>query len=1148
MKIRLFGPMQAEYQEEELLFRSDKIRGLFAYLIFHYQQPIRRDKIVDLLWGDLPEKQAKANLRSSLTRLRKSLAPAQDHLEKELLIADRQHVTLTLSPQDFWTDTQEYQTLLDTCRNYPQGEWWRRSLCIELLQKANELYKKPFLNDLTFTDAPSFNLWRGTLSERYRQQIITALEALSSHYLALDLHEEARRYAERLLIHESWNEEAHRLLIRSYILTGEKRSALQQYKICQECVKNELGAEPEQATHSLARQIQRMGKDHKPEEFEGSIPRDTTPFIGRKKELEELLPRLFDPAYPLLSILGPGGTGKSRLAREAARRLHHHFADGVWFIPITKIETFAKENSEDSDIHLEHLCSHIARVLGFRFFGSNALEEQLIAFLHEKEMLLILDNFDHLQERAEVLSIFVQRLPLLKIIATSRKRLYLQSESIFKLDGLHIPTSSVPSTFSSDLWLNYSGLQLFQERAKRLAPNFQIDENNFQALIDICTELGGNPLAIELASSWIHDYSLSQILENIRKNIDFLKTPLKDIDVRHQSIRVVLKESWESLSTEKQCILSKLSVFKGTFSEEIAEQVIQCSPAQLKELSDNYLLKENEQKSYQQHDLFQTFAFEQLQKQPELYQQTREQHSEYYLKQLEQWATQYESRSAELAFQESQREFNNILLAWRWLLESKSLSALIKSTWWMKGTFENAALYREGYHAFSAAMELLEEDPECELKQQALSILSSSSSYMLHYMGRYEKAFRFAQRAITFAQCSESKRLLLIAKMSHCFALADSGKLESSIEALEDALVFETEYPNPDLRLKILRLLGYSYLQKGPIEKGEKLLNEGLALAIKEQNLHLESQIRSRLAHCKVLQGSFQEAIKILQHAIQQAQELGNAYVLARFRYLLGTHLGTMGQYDESTSLFLKAQKHFTKHGNSNMQLSVVISLGCNYMYLGQWDEAERYCKDGIAHSQELNNPRMHAYSLSNLCSLYIQKGEAEKAGRYEPEAFRAVEHIDSTFLENALHSYSGKRLLMQGDIESAKHHFTLAKAGFDQAGMQNNSMENTAELARSCLQNNEPDEALQHVEKLLTYLDEHSLESSAEPLRAYLTCFQVLQHFNDPRANDMLQTAHKKLKDRSSKLRKKQDKESFLNIPLHKDIQKAWVQHKNPK
>lgn len=311
-----------------------------------------------------------------------------------------------------------------------------------------------------------------------------------------------------------------------------------------------------------------------------NLPTYTTPFIGREAELNEICALLGGPQARLVTIAGPGGMGKTRLGVEVARTLLPDFADGVCFVPLLPV------TSQDE------IEPAIAARLNLRLREDGTAREQLLRYLRPKRLLLILDNFEHLINGAEVIAAILEDAPQVKILVTSQASVNLREEWVRFLDALNTTDSAI---------------QLFYDRVQRVRGDFAADDH-LKCVAHICALVQGVPLAIELAATWLKTLTCEDVAREIRQNIDFLATTQRDIEARHRSIQAVFEYAWNLLTPEEQGVFRRLSVFRGGFGLAAAQQVAGASALTLSELVGKSLLQYNAAGLYEIHNLLRQYA------------------------------------------------------------------------------------------------------------------------------------------------------------------------------------------------------------------------------------------------------------------------------------------------------------------------------------------------------------------------------------------------------------------------------------------------------------------------------------------------------------------------------------------------------------
>ena len=325
-----------------------------------------------------------------------------------------------------------------------------------------------------------------------------------------------------------------------------------------------------------------------------NLPPQMTPFIGRERELAQITDRLDDPACRLLTLVGPGGIGKTRLALQAVSDRVGAYADGVFFVSLTPIGATTL------------ISAAIANALQVSFYGQEDPDAQIVSYLRSKHMLLVLDNCEHLLGGIDLLEDMLAHAPRLKLLVTSRERLHMQEEWVLPVHGLPFPMQDAIGAADS-----YEAVELFVQTARRIEPGFGL-EGSETAVADICRTVEGMPLGLELAATWLRAMPCTQIAEQIRRDLDFLATPLRNVAERHRSLRMVFEHSWDLLSEAEHDVMRKLSVFRGGIDAEAAEQVAGAALWLLAGLVDKSLVRLNPAGRYEMHELLRQFAADKL--------------------------------------------------------------------------------------------------------------------------------------------------------------------------------------------------------------------------------------------------------------------------------------------------------------------------------------------------------------------------------------------------------------------------------------------------------------------------------------------------------------------------------------------------------
>jgi len=402
-----------------------------------------------------------------------------------------------------------------------------------------------------------------------------------------------------------------------------------------------------------------------------NLPSPPTIFVGREEEFEEIVSLLTKDEIRLLTLHGPGGSGKTRLAIQAASKLVELgdtvFPNGVWHVSLASLQ------------NPELIPQFIGSAIGHAYFDTDREPlQQIVDYLQQRNLLLILDNLEHLisVESTRLIAKIIAHAPHIKILVTSRIRLNVQGEQIFPVGGLKIP----PSDTSLDMdWEAYSAIQLFVHCARRVQPKFEINEQNLEPTIKICQLVEGMPLGIELASSWLEILSPNEIAAEIIRSLDFMDTNQTGATDRHRSIRAVFDSSWKLLSQEERDAFLHLSVFVGSFSREAAQKVSGATLQALLGLANKSWLGLTKAGRFQLHELMRQFGEEHLRIDAKVWQIAKEKHAAYYADFVAEQSLKMRSPDQISGLIAIDNEFEtNIKSAWDWLISQSHWNTVIR--------------------------------------------------------------------------------------------------------------------------------------------------------------------------------------------------------------------------------------------------------------------------------------------------------------------------------------------------------------------------------------------------------------------------------------------------------------------------------------
>lgn len=582
LRVRTFGGLElteGHYRVEAPV----KAKALVAYVALT-PPSATRSRLAGLLWSDLPEEAARANLRLVLTQLRKVL-PGR-------VAADRQAVALN---GDVWIDADE----LDHAHADPAA--------------VLELYRGEFLEGVELPGAPLIDEWITDRRCRYRALALGALDSAAATALASGDGRTAMAAARAILAVEPWHEGAHRALMRCFAVAGQPSAALAQYETCRHILDQELGVEPDPATRELLREI----RTHElaPPVHPDGLPVPSGTFIGRQHELGHVAALLHDPACRLVTIVGPGGVGKTRLAVAVGRQAQEQ-GDEVHLVSLAGLRPAHDEDAAPLVV------STIVDALGLASAARGDPVEALVEQLRHRRLLLVLDNFERLSPAVAVVTAIVAAAAQVRVVVTSRRRLGLGAEWVVELDGLASP----PPGSEAEAW-SYPAVELFGERARQAGGD---PKGDAPAIVRICRFVGGVPLALEMAARWTRALPPAVIAERLERGLDLLETTAADVEPRHRSMRSVLDWSWEMLEPSAARVLARCSVFSASFDVAAAEAVASADLVQLAVLVDDSMLRVRPDGRYELHELVRQHAADRLDGEAESALETARRHAQYF--------------------------------------------------------------------------------------------------------------------------------------------------------------------------------------------------------------------------------------------------------------------------------------------------------------------------------------------------------------------------------------------------------------------------------------------------------------------------------------------------------------------------------------
>ncbi|MFL5731579.1 MAG: ATP-binding protein, partial [Chloroflexia bacterium] len=724
------------------------------------------------------------------------------------------------------------------------------------------------------------------------------------------------------------------------------------------------------------------------------------PFIGREGELSRIIEQLDSPDYFLVTIIGPGGMGKTRLALQVAAAQVGAFDDGVFWVPLVALDS------------PELVTSAIAQAVGLRFEAEGDPRAQLLDYLRDSEMLLVLDNFEQLlgaggNTATDLLLSILKSAPRISMLVTSRERLGLQAEFLLDLAGLNLPGGDQGPGVHGEL-MQFDAVQLFVERAQQSHSQFALSNDTAQGVVDICTLVEGLPLGIILAAASTRQFSPARIAEAIRTNLDFLTSSLRDATPQHRSLRAVFNHSWDLLTEEEQRVFRGLSVFRGGWEEEAAETILGSGALYpLLSLVDKSLLRRDASGRLEMHEVLRQYATEKLAELPEEQDDIRRRHAAFYLDLARSAEQGLKSDKQGEWLERLEREHDNLRAVLYWarehgeVLTGLQLGGALWRFWYVRGYYSEGSEHLASVLAMPVTTGPAQDAPQSpptELARARATVLNAAG-VLTTVQGNPTVARSLYEESLALSRDLEDKQGMASSLSNLAIIAHQEGASDAARALQEESLALRRGLGDKQGIAASLNNLGLMAQETGDHARAHTLHEESLAL---RRELGDTLGIASSLGNLGLVAqelGDYTQARALYQESLTIRRGLGDKAGMAE----LFTHLGSIaqkqGDYDAARDLYEQGLTLAREMGYRWSIALLLNHLGLVAQELGDYDRARALHEESLTLRRDLGERAGIIGSIISLAAAIARKAGRELERAKEPrEPLEQLERAATLF------------------------------------------------------------------------------------------------------------------------------------------------------
>ncbi len=888
-------------QRQTLTFPSLKSQAILYYLLAT-RRPVARERLMALLWPDVPPKRAQTSLRTALYQLQRTLPEGALHADRRcVMLADR---------YPWETDVDRLLRLL------------AQPLTPSRLRAVQDLYRGDFLEGFHIAEASEFAHWRSLEAEHLRVRLLEWLHAGVERAFHRGLWREAEQVLRFMVRLEPWREDFHARLMETLAWQGRVAAALKHYETCHTVLQEEVGLSPGPPLQQLVRRLRAL-HDRPPVFRAPPLP---GPLVGREVEMARLSQAL--QAARFVVLVGPGGVGKTHLMLAFAHRHRRRFLDGVYYLDVAE------------DATLDYLVVQLASCLRVPLRPGTPPEDRVLAFLQERETLLLLDLTGVPEGMEALLSRWLPRAPRLWVLVAAPRPLNVHA-------AWHLPLAGLPGPPEDEVPpASYPAGRLFQRAAQRLGHRLPDTPGSHRAVAQICRQLDGLPMALEMAAAQLRRWNVTTLARMLEQNLDLLAASWPDRPSRHRSVRALFQHTWCALPPELQQAFVRLAVFRGVFSARDAQRVLDVGEAVLRDLVVSGLVRRVPGDGFVLHQVLRAFAREGLEALPDGGRVWQERHVHFFFDLLEDCATRGFEDEGPL-----EGRLPDVRAAWLWAAQ--------------EGLWPEVKRVLAPWHRFHERR------------------------------GWYAEGVRLFQQAVAALRPHRDRdpegwaRLLL-----HTAALLlRNGRLAEALPLAEEGVQGGALGPDAPARLFGLNVLGVLYVHTGDFARGIQVLQEAVERArrVGASGERIKGLVNLGSAYLRA--GRYQDAIPVLKEGLALAREVGDVQGEGFFLINLGNGLVLVGAWEEGRRYLEAARRWGREHRVPNTELHALISLASlEGMCGGSGAQVAAYAQEAVALAREMGERQAQARGMAWLAWAYHAQQQPDKAWEVLEEAWRLLD------------------------------------------------------------------------------------------------------------------------------------------------------------